>query len=126
MSDDLNRKSQTTLPTEAEMDEVLGKPGPAIGEVDVASMAACVEASRQEARSQTTEMADLEIAEEQLEEWQNACRKLERMNTDLRFALEAALPGLRDLVNQECPDPDVAERDQIVLRQALKALGKSA
>ena len=76
--------------------------------------------------SQTTEMTDLEIAEEQLEEWQNACRKLERMNTDLRFALAAALPGLRDLVNQECPDPDVAERDQIVLRQALKALGKSA
>src|SRR5678816_4120514 len=53
----------------------------------------------------STDLTDLEIAEEQLEEWQSACRKLERMNTDLRFALEAALPGLRDLVNQERPDP---------------------
>lgn len=57
-SDNQNRASQTTLPTEAEMDELLGKPGPAI-EVDAASMAACVEASRQEARSQTTLQAAL-------------------------------------------------------------------
>lgn len=48
---------ETTLPTEAEMDELLGKPGPAI-EVDAATMAACVEASRHEARSPTTPSYD--------------------------------------------------------------------
>lgn len=40
----------------------------------------------------------------------------------LREALQQALPGLRDLVNQQCPDPDIAARDRRVLALALEAL----
>lgn len=40
----------------------------------------------------------------------------------MRHALESALPGLRDLVNQECPDPDVAARDRQMVSLCEDAL----
>lgn len=41
------------LPTPEELDELLGKPGPPI-EIDAETMAACVQASREETMSQNT------------------------------------------------------------------------
>ena len=45
-------------------------------------------------------------------------------STELLALLHEALPGIRDLVNQECPEPYVAERDRCVLAPARRLLGE--
>ena len=45
-------------------------------------------------------------------------------STELLALLHEALPGIRDLVNHECPEPYVAERDRCVLAPARRLLGE--
>ena len=68
----------------------------------------------------TADLTDLQIAQEQCDEWQAACRNLERINAEQRAEIERLRAELRDVLSWAITERAPLRQQEIdSIREAL-------